>query len=440
MKDEYLKFKEEYTKKTNGKINKEETNLINSFVEYYGEEYREIITKRFQRIAHLYYIDDIFVFYTLDTVTTKAKELINMSIEFLKILGIEVSEEQIKDFSYKTELFNFLFGKQRTLNMDLNNLKILSFEKKYENISNKIEKDKFIKEAFLNDTLSQEDNEKINKAISYIHQNMPRIKEIEQKLYELVDAYLPAYYIVNNHLYRQEVTNENFLSLAEEKIVGSSIKSILEYPLPKGICAGIVLRENSESPIELNLAVDEDCLLRIIGLPVFCINDIDLIQEINHAIRSQIIGRKEDKEIEHEYDEYIIKSGLMIDGDDTKKKIEQLINGRTALEIHEIFKRKYNGTVFKQDVMRDVVIYQYEKNHRMIEEFYTKYKDIIKEASLTNDMSHLLDVIGIDNFERLCDFVNKNQDNEEFDQDELNNILFDMENYKEKVLKKTNQK
>lgn len=198
------------------------------------------------------------------------------------------------------------------------------------------------------------------------------------------------------------------------------------------------LRENSASPIEFNLAVNEDFLLGIIGLPAFCVEDIDLIQEINHAIRSEIIGRKEDKEMEHEYDEYIIKSGLMIDGDSSKKKIEQLINGRSALEIYEIFKMKYNGKVFEKDIMSDVVIYQYEKNHRIIEKFYTKYKDIIKKASLTNNMSHLLDVIGVDNFERLCDFINRNKSNEEFNQNELNNILSEMESHKEKVLKKKN--
>lgn len=240
MEDEYLKFKREYKEKINNKINSQTPALIESFVEYYGEEYRPIIEERFERIAHLYYIDDIFVFYTVDTVTSKAEELIKMSIEFLKILGIEVSEEQLKDFSYKPELFNFLFGKTRTLNMDLNNLKVLSFEKEYENISNKTEKDKFIKEAFSNDILSKEDNEKIDKAISYIQKNMSKIKEIEQKLCELADAYLPAYYIVTNHLYKQEVTNDNFLSLAEEKIVGSSLKSILEYSWPRKICAGLI--------------------------------------------------------------------------------------------------------------------------------------------------------------------------------------------------------
>jgi len=59
-------IKKEYTEKINDRIKKYSNLIIDSFVEYYGEEYRKIITERFNNISFLYYINDFTIFYIVD--------------------------------------------------------------------------------------------------------------------------------------------------------------------------------------------------------------------------------------------------------------------------------------------------------------------------------------------------------------------------------------
>lgn len=59
-------IKKEYTKKNNDKIQKYKNVILDSFIEFYGEEYRTTITDRFNDISFLYYINDITIFYIVD--------------------------------------------------------------------------------------------------------------------------------------------------------------------------------------------------------------------------------------------------------------------------------------------------------------------------------------------------------------------------------------
>lgn len=59
-------IKKEYTKKINDKIQKYKNVILDSFIEFYGEEYRTTITDRFNDISFLYYINDITIFYIVD--------------------------------------------------------------------------------------------------------------------------------------------------------------------------------------------------------------------------------------------------------------------------------------------------------------------------------------------------------------------------------------
>ena len=54
---EIERIKKEYTKKINDSIKKYKNIILESFVEFYGDEYRTIITNRFNDIIFLYYIN-----------------------------------------------------------------------------------------------------------------------------------------------------------------------------------------------------------------------------------------------------------------------------------------------------------------------------------------------------------------------------------------------
>ena len=76
----------EYKKLLEVQINKDITNnsqkLIDSFVDYYGEQFRKVITEKYNNIVFVYYISNFLIFYILDKSIEKSKKVkkLNMGI------------------------------------------------------------------------------------------------------------------------------------------------------------------------------------------------------------------------------------------------------------------------------------------------------------------------------------------------------------------------
>lgn len=64
---EINRIKTEYAKKITDNIMKHKELIIESFVEFYGEDHKTIITTRFNDISFLYYINDFTIFYIVDS-------------------------------------------------------------------------------------------------------------------------------------------------------------------------------------------------------------------------------------------------------------------------------------------------------------------------------------------------------------------------------------
>ena len=60
-------IKKNYTEKITNRIEKYKDLILESFIEFYGEDYRNIITTRFNDITFLYYINDFTIFYIADS-------------------------------------------------------------------------------------------------------------------------------------------------------------------------------------------------------------------------------------------------------------------------------------------------------------------------------------------------------------------------------------
>lgn len=93
------KIKKEYAKQITDRITTYKDLVLKSFVEFYGENYRDIIAKRFNDISFLYYINDITIFYIADSLrqgySDKFKNII-FSIPYIVHL--------IKNNFYKQEI------------------------------------------------------------------------------------------------------------------------------------------------------------------------------------------------------------------------------------------------------------------------------------------------------------------------------------------------
>ena len=67
-------IKNDLTSIINKKIKDYSSIIIDSFVEFYGEKYRPIISNRFNNISYLYYITDLDIFYIVKELSKKTNE------------------------------------------------------------------------------------------------------------------------------------------------------------------------------------------------------------------------------------------------------------------------------------------------------------------------------------------------------------------------------
>lgn len=256
-------IKKEYTKKNNDKIQKYKNVILDSFIEFYGEEYRTTITDRFNDISFLYYINDITIFYIVDNLKK----------------------------GYNDKFKNVIF------------------------------------------------------VIPYV------------------------IYLIENNLYKKDVSKDNFYKLGINKIVGSSDDELLKDKRLLKYAIAIALRKNNENPHEVNIPTNGD-IKRIIALPIFSVDDKSLFHEINHAICSEFIM---------ENGESIIKCGLDYSNDE-KKYITEIINDITSLEIYNIFKSKCSDAILDDNIMKEVFTDTYKPYHHLITDFYEQSKDRIKSS------------------------------------------------------------
>ncbi|MEG1648037.1 MAG: hypothetical protein RR325_04665, partial [Bacilli bacterium] len=54
-------LKQQYSEEINKSLKLNKSKIIDSFVEYYGEEYRDIIEKRYDEIVYTYFISPNFI-------------------------------------------------------------------------------------------------------------------------------------------------------------------------------------------------------------------------------------------------------------------------------------------------------------------------------------------------------------------------------------------
>lgn len=84
--EEFLEYKKLLEVQINKDISDNSQKLIDSFVDYYGEQYREVITEKYNNIVFVYYISNFLIFYILEKSLQKLK--IGEKVEYGDILGL----------------------------------------------------------------------------------------------------------------------------------------------------------------------------------------------------------------------------------------------------------------------------------------------------------------------------------------------------------------
>lgn len=180
-------------------------------------------------------------------------------------------------------------------------------------------------------------------------------------------------YLVQNHFYKQEVSEHNFYELGINKIVGVSNDKLLCVSNLKLIryFFATALRSDNQNPYEINIPFHQD-IKRIIALPLFSVSDKDFFHELNHAICSESIIQN---------GEILIKCGLDYSNNE-KSFASEIVNDLLSIDVYNIFKSKCQDTIFDDNLMKEVYIDVYSNYHKSIAQFYEENKERIKMSSL----------------------------------------------------------
>lgn len=280
----------------------------------------------------------------------------------------------------------------------------------YTNILNKRfleNKDKLI-ESFI-----EYYGEKHRDRIKVIYDNTIIVYYVGQNITDLINTYNLFEFELNlqqKEMYEMEKKLASDILTDEEKnkirYVGSNKTDEFTNEELSVIINTVVNTTKSNTPKKM-LWIFEGKIHRFIFLPSYIWTDFSIIHEMNHQMTSDglLLIESEDDNNSH-----ISISGLNIDGynsSDEERVIEELINEMSTMEITKIFHAK-GGTYVEENIKGDISEESnYRKNFYLVEKFYTYFKDVIKEARISENKNLLLQTCGKGNYYKLVNLVNQ---------------------------------
>lgn len=297
---EYERLKVKYDTLIKDSLDCNKRKLVDSFVDYYGEEYRSIIKKKYNEITFVYYVD----WQTIDLVV----------------------EEFIPQVENPDEYEDFI--------------------------------------------------------------NLSNSRKIKEPIFEKIF-----------NLKRKKDLPDNLIGTTNPLIFKKNyIKERLSKSL-KNPSAGAFNYGNSNH------------MDRIIYFQILSLNEVSIIHEINHAITSDIIAGVME---ENQSVAPVNKTGLSIDishQNNGERMMEELLNEKASREITKIFKQKGGDlSAFCFDIP---LIYPYEDNLYLVDEFYDEFKKYIKVARISDNKNQLVEHVGKTNYENYVALVNSSYTTEE---------------------------
>ena len=398
----------DYTKKIVNNLDR----LIEAFTIYYGADKRKHIEDAIKDTIFIWYIDNVLDEMHDDLIndsinlranyTFKILKMLNIPVKNLKILGDfdnlylkkegvvlgngQVVEATVSQVISIIKLLEFLFGNKKIFDFNYNQIPLYN----YFNLDNK-EKEKIrnILKEFLEE---KEIEDKTKEVIKY----MDSCKE---------NAFLEKKYFDIEYFYRYKNENLKILPVILRilklkrywQLVGSYPAQFLESE--KSIYYDFIMSYLKDA---LAFCLDNgDC--SFIVFPIFSVSDKFLIHELNHRVKSNILG--------HDDSRLLTLSGISLSfGKNCYHKdegIEEVINDLQARDITEIF-HNLGETIFDSERDFGIKIHElYPLLYPLVEKFYQKYKNELKEVGLEGSLNKLFKFIDKNNFYKYASFIQK---------------------------------
>lgn len=420
-------FKNNFNEKYFNIINSNIGVMIESFIEFYGKKYREKITEILDSVnivtflpystkeictnvipelIAVEFIDataEIFNILELPKLTKieylRTKFLIKDStpIEVPTAIGIYDENNKIVD-----KILETIFGNTKLFSYDYSNNALYNFS----SYDEKKQKD-IIKTIFNSDIITPDIIKKIQDVKTYMD-----------------------YKMLKTNGYEKYINASNFYSIYKD------------YQKNPSILKRIIGTTNNIIPSAFKTLTDNPCMInnldgKYIALPIFFTNDEHFIHELNHAITTNVLMIICDDKTNFAVEKSGIETLNTKDEEQMSKEknkceyiLHELLNDRMAQDISEIFHNN-GGTILDETNTYDIPVKMpYRIMLPLIEDFYQEYKELIKEASISENQKLLYSQIDKKTLQDFSEFINKtyieilNSDETELTQEQLDKAAY----------------
>lgn len=373
--------------------------LIKAFTLYYGEKYYTHIKNVINKINFVWYIPPVIDKVYNQVLRFLIRKRIIVTKEILKILDINFEEVRFKGIFKEININHLgivLDGSITKTMPSLESLTILKtlfgrkglFDLDYETMPF------MLKSQDLN--ISFEKKDKLN---SYIESIKDSFKN-EENYY--IMYYLKEYITKNNNL-KNKIWQKPWYVLSNNENINKNVLKILAKEM------GITYA------FQTKLANKEIYVV----FPILLISDKEFIHEVNHALKTFTLATVNHSLIE--------KSGLslFVNKECQYFLLEEVVNDLEAQEITDIF-HSLGGSLFTLAPFLGKDIDQgYQNYFPLIEEFYERFKDLIIDCSLNEDLNVLFKRIDKEKYFKYVKWIeNTIASNIDIDEDIFNESYF----------------
>lgn len=368
MNYEITKLNQEYIRR----IKQNKDLLVEAFTLYYGEKYYKYIKEKIDNIIFFWYIPP------------KINEIYNYVLDQLILNRIDLTKEIIKSLGGNEDL---------------------KFMGNFSDFRWTIKG--FVLDGYVTDVIGHRDY-------------LPILKSLfgDKGFLDLDYEEMP--------IYQSPYANQGKIEKLALKLKKEEIYRIL--PALKDYCLGLnkkdtIKLENvlgttnpkylfNEENIRLNrviqMSIDDSYAFQLfyslktnmVGFPILFMEDKEFIHEINHAVKNILFT-------DIQSDMVASKSGLSITINERRKStyLEEIINDLEALDITNIF-HSLGGSIFKEaSLFGKEKCEDFQKYFPLVNDFYDNYLEVIKKASIGENLNYLFSQIDKDAYREYASFV-----------------------------------
>ena len=414
--------------------------FIDAFVEYYGEEYRNLIENKFHNINIFAYQKDTDLQNKLNELESKYGEEIirsrfkkyyeyleeNQNLkydlfqkynrEYVKRIKSLLPEKyhELIDKYIESEDGLFIFGKKNNcpeLSKILGNLDSISIYEYFTpemdaKLSNPetadYEKNVILrnrKEYFDLIGINIENQKLDNPSLKIYYPSQEMITEIIKTRNEIKDTYILEFVTKKypNNLFKHESDELGLLCDNTEELAQIEIEEEFDCVRPN-----LIKNDNLiELYPELIVYVGENNPKR----------DLVIIHELNHILEMQLInifGNKAEIKTGWDYTDLTIgERKTSINSNRITRKYErfsEVINELLAMDIYKIFQK---NNVFSNQNQKENTKCEYLDQEYIVKDFFEKYKKEIIESRITGNIEIIINAVGKESFEELNNLINE---------------------------------